>query len=596
MNSSFRHIALCFIAVIGLLCSCDENVYIIEDGKNNGGGFTDAKTDVILSLSPITFNDKPFEEDMSLTRTLSYDFIYGNKDVSGKIIAKWDTLNSVGIFPIAPDSNSQVKHTFRSERVSDIHTSYKGQGWNLKLDNTYASYYPYQDFANTKSSKDIPMSFHDQMQVGNGNTDHLDGINNIYYATAHRPDSANTITFSYNRAAGILWVRIIAPEMDATSGTLTIASSEGKKIFTDSATVNVATGEITRIKTSDRTVLHFKNICDNDAKDRLPIHKGDTINFFLTMAPIGKTLEERLVGRLTFELRCASKTYYSNWSGAETPKANNGIWFTITPSSARRVYVDMGLPSGIQWGECNLGALLPTDHGYYFAWGETYPYNEYFWDTYLLNMNLDATFTELGISKTGSYLSKYTIADRQYYGRWYDEHHNFIGDSKTVLESEDNAAVTQLGSYTKGSWDMPTKEQFEELLENSTLTWTTDYRDSGVNGYLCTSKINGNSIFFPAAGYMGKENEKDDVSEQQTYTDKDDILIQKNARGYNSNGFYWTKSLSNHYSTDAYEFKFNTYTVTNSSDETYTATPQPNIATTKRYLGQSIRPVFHPAK
>ena len=33
-------------------------------------------------------------------------------------------------------------------------------------------------------------------------------------------------------------------------------------------------------------------------------------------------------------------------------------------------YVDLGLPSGLKWAKCNVGAEKETDYGYYFQWGE----------------------------------------------------------------------------------------------------------------------------------------------------------------------------------------------------------------------------------
>ena len=45
---------------------------------------------------------------------------------------------------------------------------------------------------------------------------------------------------------------------------------------------------------------------------------------------------------------------------------------------------------------------------------------------------------------------------------------------------------------------MPTHEEFTELREKCSWTWTTQ---NGVKGYKVTSKTNGNSIFLPAAGF-----------------------------------------------------------------------------------------------
>ena len=44
---------------------------------------------------------------------------------------------------------------------------------------------------------------------------------------------------------------------------------------------------------------------------------------------------------------------------------------------------------------------------------------------------------------------------------------------------------------------MPTKAEFEELYNNTTVTWT---QQNGVYGRLFTAS-NGNSLFLPAAGY-----------------------------------------------------------------------------------------------
>ena len=34
-------------------------------------------------------------------------------------------------------------------------------------------------------------------------------------------------------------------------------------------------------------------------------------------------------------------------------------------------YVDLGLPSGLLWATCNVGAESPEGWGNYYAWGET---------------------------------------------------------------------------------------------------------------------------------------------------------------------------------------------------------------------------------
>lgn len=36
-------------------------------------------------------------------------------------------------------------------------------------------------------------------------------------------------------------------------------------------------------------------------------------------------------------------------------------------------YVDLGLPSGLKWAQCNVGAEKETEYGDYFMWGSITP-------------------------------------------------------------------------------------------------------------------------------------------------------------------------------------------------------------------------------
>ena len=152
-------------------------------------------------------------------------------------------------------------------------------------------------------------------------------------------------------------------------------------------------------------------------------------------------------------------------------------------------YVDLGLPSGIKWAKRNLGASKPSDYGHYYAWGETEPKTDYTWATY--------KWMQAGQSDW-KHITKYTVADGQTEGIWYDAGGTFIGDNKTTLEAADDAATRKLGS----PWRMPTLVEIRELLDANNCTWTWTTQD-GKNGYEVKSKTNGNSIFLPAAGDRG---------------------------------------------------------------------------------------------
>lgn len=178
--------------------------------------------------------------------------------------------------------------------------------------------------------------------------------------------------------------------------------------------------------------------------------------------------------------------------------------------------VDLGL--SVKWANCNVGATSPEDYGWYFAWGETEPKSNYSWSTYFDSVNGNSSnFTKYATNK------------------------------KTQLDPEDDAAHVNWG----GDWRMPTKTEQDELRTNCTWTWITQ---NGVNGYKVTSKVNGNSIFLPAAGYR-YDSSLDDAG---------------------SYGYYWPSSLYS-YSVYAYLLYFYSSNVDWFFDS--------------RYYGQSVRAV-----
>ena len=202
-----------------------------------------------------------------------------------------------------------------------------------------------------------------------------------------------------------------------------------------------------------------------------------------------------------------------------------------------RNYVDLGLPSGTLWATCNVGASSPEDYGYYFAWGETEPYD----------VNGSKTTFNWSSYKwcKGSYDTMTKYCTNSGYG--YDG----FTDGKTELDVNDDAAYVNWGP----AWRMPSKEEFPELINSNytTTTWTTQ---NGVYGRKITSKSNGNSIFLPAAGYRSSCSLYD----------------------AGSGGNYWSRSL---YESDPYYARYLYF----GSSDIYTYYDY------GRYYGFSVRPV-----
>lgn len=155
-------------------------------------------------------------------------------------------------------------------------------------------------------------------------------------------------------------------------------------------------------------------------------------------------------------------------------------------------YVDLGLPSGTLWAKHNIQDANGNE--LYFAWGETSGYtaeqvgvDKYFiWEDYT---------DESDVTHHNDY--KFGPVD------WDDETNygmtKYNSEGPTELETVDDAATQIWGS----DWRMPTKEQFDELLENTEYEWTTV---NGVQGAKFTSTVDGYTdkfLFFPAVGNAG---------------------------------------------------------------------------------------------
>ena len=154
--------------------------------------------------------------------------------------------------------------------------------------------------------------------------------------------------------------------------------------------------------------------------------------------------------------------------------------------------VDLGLPSGTKWAKMNIGAKNPWDYGDYFAWGETAPKSVYDWSTYL---HVNKSQAEEG--QEWEHINKYQIADGSN-GIWYNNI-KFVGDNKTTLDPEDDAAHVNWG----GDWEMPSPEDFIELRSNCVFdNKSKEYTEyNGVAGVMLKSNNNGASIFFPHADF-----------------------------------------------------------------------------------------------
>lgn len=224
---------------------------------------------------------------------------------------------------------------------------------------------------------------------------------------------------------------------------------------------------------------------------------------------------------------------------------------TVKPFTAQAV--DLGL--SVLWSSVNLGAVNPEDSGDYLAWGETDPYykdgyaqsTEPVWKNGKEEGYRDKSYK---FAVMGKYSYEYTkYVTKSSYG---------TVDNNTELDPEDDAAAVNWG----GGWHMPTKAEWDELMNG--CTWTKVTRN-GMYGWRVTGKTAGytdKSIFLPAAGYRSGT----------AY-----FFYEYNDAKY---GFYWSASLREDYS-DPYSIYFSCF-----SDS-----QGPFWSTDRRTQGNSVRPV-----
>lgn len=127
-------------------------------------------------------------------------------------------------------------------------------------------------------------------------------------------------------------------------------------------------------------------------------------------------------------------------------------------------FVDLGL--SVSWASFNIGSynFAPYMNGDFFAWGETVPRKEFVQNYYLKPKQ-----------------------DHYYEGKL------------NLLESCDDAATVLWGE----DWRLPTKEEFQELIDKCQWEWTRINYHWGYN----VTGPNGNSIFLPAGGMMRRKTE-----------------------------------------------------------------------------------------
>lgn len=222
--------------------------------------------------------------------------------------------------------------------------------------------------------------------------------------------------------------------------------------------------------------------------------------------------------------------YESNKNNLILPNISLCVQEDAVYYNPTRNYVNLGLPSGLLWAKGNLvkdsqgnySIGNETDQGIYCSWGNIVGYNE-------------------GEGYDFSYANYQTTPGYS------------VSAGIPSTDAQHDIALATLGT----PWHLPTKNDFQELYDNTDCEWVADYNGTGVAGRKFMKKTEHLVyVFFPASGYY------------RSLTLYDFCV----------DGNWWSSSIYSNNNDKAYNISFNPNKVS----------PQFNA---NRHTGFNVRPV-----
>lgn len=427
--------------------------------------------DLLKSLSA-TVTDFELGEDEA-TRTS-----YVVSPTEGFVFS-WALGDTLGIYPVG---GNQVDFPI-SDGIGTKTALFDGGSWALRSSYTYAGYYPYSANHYHNPQTAIPVTFAGQKQSGNNK---LDGLSKYDYMAA-APVGASlsgSVNLELKHLASFVRFQLTMPSVGNYTS-LTLTSGDVKFIETATYDLTSETPSLTPVTSSETFTLALEDISTTEA--------NQVITLYAMIAPVSQKTSSITIRvaddkKNTYSIETTGKNLTAgksyNYSlvlegdGTTGGSGEDAGWdsdddpFNGLETLNGHKYVDLGLPSGLKWAACNVGANSPEDFGDYFAWGETEPY-------YTAGHSQDSICSNWKPGKTGYDWNSYDSCNGGTY---------ILAKLKLV----DDAANANWG----GSWRMPTQEDFIELLTNCTILI---YSQNSVSGYKIEAP-NGNWIFLPFAG------------------------------------------------------------------------------------------------
>ena len=416
----------------------------------------------------------------------------------------WQTGDAIAVFSENGSDKSMSKFTL-TDGAETAKATFTGR---VEYDRLTLAFYPYNE-NHKHDGDDYTFCFPDTYTYNSVDQEYsvVKGNSfNMPMMAEFSDDNQTTVAFKH--IGSVLAIKI--DRMPATEGTLTVTAKEnitGNAVLTGDNVLETPTdgGKTVTFNYSGATAM-------KSGVFYLPLPAGTyTSGLAVAVAGTGTNGEN-------------TSTFYTT-SNIEIGKGHIKA-LTVNTNYSKTIdghdFIDLGLPSGLLWAAANIGATTQADAGSYFAWGET---------------------------RAG------TIFDGSAYTETLNTNYN---TATAALDTNDDAAAQVWGSGCR----MPNPDEFTELLNNTTLTYTTSSDgEGGVNYCTVASKTNGQSIILPFGGF---------------YTGN---TSQSGTQQYGGTvGYYWTRVLKDENSAEC-------FAVGNSRAE---------VSSLGRRYGASVRAVAKP--
>jgi hypothetical protein len=400
---------------------------------------------------------------------------------NGLSVFYWTNGDCIGVCRNAGSANGTAAFTLL--KGGETIGNFINDAFSLLPNSEYYAFYPF--VAGTTATV-FPINLANQTQTANNDVSHIGAFN--YMATNFTTDDNGKASFTFANIGAVIQLHFTADAED-TYQSLSITSSGTP--FTIRADYNLTNGTYTSQGSYDTFRVSF-------GEGGMHVYNGESVVISAVILP-----DDLSQSTLTFAVKNVSGAVVKEFDLAGYTFSSGKLYhfyeddskgdppYGGCPDGNHPHAIDLGLPSGTLWSCMDLGADKPTDMGIRLAWGQTFPVekNSSTWANY--EFVDESTANEWGINK-------YQIADGKTNGVWYADD-SFVGDNKTTLDLADDAARQNWG----GKWRVPTKREYEELLNYTSMAGVYDYYGTGPGQIVYKKKrnntysLNDTHVFFP---------------------------------------------------------------------------------------------------